>query len=349
MVSEIVAEVNNPWQIDMFQIETIEYLFALLALLPLTALFIGIIYWKSWIRHKLGDARLVNQLLKDYSPGLFSTKIILILIAITIGILAAANIQKPIKLTSETGTGVDVMILLDVSKSMLSQDARPSRLDKAKQFLNTLLPKLENNRVGLIVFAGEAYLQMPLTPDINAARMFIANAAPDAVPVQGTVVGDALALANASLDVKENKFKTAVLITDGEDNDETAEDIARQLNGKGLFVHTIGIGSVEGANIFENGSVEPKKDLDGNIVVSKLNESLLQKVATATNGSYQRLDDVEASAASLAARINAMEKKGFTTAGKLTYNSFFPILIALALILLVLEVFIPERRKPQSA
>jgi Ca-activated chloride channel family protein len=328
----------------LLQFETIQFLFALIALLPFTALFIGLLYWKRWIWSRLGNKRLVDQLLKGYSSTLFKTKIILVLVAITLGIFAAANLRKPGESAKVSGAGVDVMILLDVSKSMLSRDASPSRLDKAKQFINSLLPKLENNRVGLILFAGQSYLQMPLTPDLAAARMFVTNASPDAVPVQGTVFSDALALANNSLNVKEKKFKTAILLTDGEDNDENAEEAARQLYEKGVVVHCIGIGSPEGSNIIEPGSDEPKKDVDGNIIVSRLNESLLQKISSATKGSYHRLDNVNESANSIAARVNAMEKKGFISGGSIDYINYFPLLIAVAVLLLVMEVFIPERK-----
>jgi Ca-activated chloride channel family protein len=328
----------------LIQFETIQFLFALIAVLPLIALFIGLLYWKKWIRNKLGDKRLVDQLLRNYSPVLFNTKIIFILIAITLGIFAAANIRRPAKAEATKGSGVDVMVMLDVSKSMLSQDAKPSRLDKAKQFINNLLPKLENNRVGLILFAGQAYLQMPLTPDLAAAKMFVANASADAVPVQGTVFSEALSLANNSLDVNEKKYKTAVLITDGEDNDEAAEASAKKLLESGVVVHAVGIGSPEGSHIIEPGTDEPKKDLDGNIIVSKLNESLLQQISSATKGTYHRLENVNATSAALADEINAMEKKGFTAGSSIDYINYFPVLIALALFLLVAEIFIPERK-----
>lgn len=328
----------------LLQFETIQFLFVFIAVLVLLALFIGLIYWKRWVRRKLGDERLVRQLLRNYSSTLFKTKIILVLVAISLSIIALANLRSPSQPEKGQASGVDVMIMLDVSKSMLSQDARPTRLDKAKQFINQLLPRLENNRVGLILFAGQAYLQMPLTPDFAAARMFVSNATPDAVPVQGTVIGDAMALANASLDVKQKKYKTAILITDGEDNDETALETARRLAEAGVVVHTIGIGSPEGSHIIEPGSSEPKKDIEGNVVVSRLNEELLQKIAAATKGSYQRLETAEPSAAALAATIGGMETRGIAFVGSMQYTNYFPWFIGLAVLLLLLEIFIPERK-----
>ncbi len=312
--------------------------------MPLIALFIGLLYWKKWIREKLGDKRLVDQLLKNYSSRLFKTRIILILIAITLGILAAVNIRTPEQSSITKGSGVDVMIMLDVSKSMLSQDAKPTRLDKAKQLINNLLPSLQNNRVGLILFAGQAYLQMPLTPDVAAAKMFVANASSDFIPVQGTVLSEALKLANTSLDVKEKKYKTAILITDGEDNDEAAEETAKELFNDGVVVHAVGIGSPEGSNIIEPGSDEPKKDMDGNIIVSRLNENLLQKISSTTKGSYHRLENVNESTKLIASQVNSMEAKGFSAGGNVDYFNYFPLLIALTLLLLIAEIFIPERK-----
>jgi len=268
----------------------------------------------------------------------------LVLVAITLGILALANLRKPVQTANTGANGVDVMVVLDVSKSMLSQDAKPSRLDKAKQFINQLLPQLENNRVGLILFAGQAHLQMPLTPDIAAAKMFVSNAATDAVSLQGTLFSEALALTNNALDVKEKKFKTAVLITDGEDNDDQSEEAIRSLNENGVVVHTVGIGSPGGSYIIEPGTNEPKKDAEGNVVVSKLNEKLLQQISSVTKGTYHRLDDVSATAASIAQQINGMEKKGINTAGKLEYYNYFPLLLAILVVLLLLEPFIPERK-----
>lgn len=328
----------------LLQFETIQFLFAFIAVLVLLALFIGLIYWKRWVRRKLGDERLVKQLLRNYSPGLFRTRIILVLVAISLTILALANLRKPSQPEKSSASGIDIMIMLDVSKSMLSQDARPTRLDKAKQFINQLLPRLENNRVGLILFAGQAYLQMPLTPDFAAARMFVSNATPDAVPVQGTVISDAMSLANVSMDVKQKKYKTAILITDGEDNDEAAPETAKRLAEAGVVVHTIGIGSPEGSHIIEPGSSEPKKDIEGNIIVSRLNEQLLQDIASSTKGSYQRLEQADASAAVLSAAIGEMETKGIAFVGSMQYTNYFPWFIAFAVLLLLLEIFIPERK-----
>lgn len=327
------------------QFEYIQFLFGLLLLIPLVTMFIGVLIWKKTTGKSFGDERLVSRLTAGYSSKLYKLKIILSIAGLTLCIISLANLRKPKEGEKTAGYGVDVMIMIDVSKSMLSQDIRPSRLDKAKQFINTLLSNLQNNRVGLILFAGQPYLQMPLTPDVSAARMFVANASPDAVPVQGTIFSEALALCNKSMNVKEQKYKAAVLISDGEDQDENAEEVAKQLYEKGVVVHTVGIGSPEGSYIIEPGSEEPKKDIEGNIIISKLNETLLQKISASTKGSYNRLEDVNQTAAIIASHINNMEKKGFEAGGEIEYELYFPFILGFAVLLLIAENFIPERKR----
>ena len=180
--------------------------------------------------------------------------------------------------------GVDVMLVLDVSKSMLARDIKPSRLERAKQFLLRLVDQLPNDRIGLVLFAGRAYLQMPLTTDHGAAHMYIQEASPDAVPTQGTVIADALRMANAAFNSKERKYKSIVLVSDGEDHDPDAAKVAKQLAQDGVLINTVGIGSPEGSPIEDPVTGELKKDQEGHTVISKLNEAELQQLATATNG-----------------------------------------------------------------
>ena len=251
----------------MIEFENIEFLSGLFILIPLVLLFFYVIKWKQSAKKKLGDARLVDLLSKDYSPQRYRFKIIIVLFAIGLGIIAMCNLRKPLQIKGSKANGIDVMVALDVSKSMLSQDEKPSRLDKAKQFINQLTDKLENNRVGLIVFAGQAYLQMPLTADATATKMFVGNASPDFIAVQGTNLSAALQLADASLDTKEKKYKTVILITDGEDHEDKAIDVAKELADHGTVLHTIGVGSAEGSPITEPGTNEYKRDENGQTII----------------------------------------------------------------------------------
>ena len=329
----------------MIEFENIEFLSGLFILIPLVLLFFYVIKWKQSAKKKLGDARLVDLLSKDYSPQRYRFKIIIVLFAIGIGIIAMCNLRKPLQIKGSKANGIDVMVALDVSKSMLSQDEKPSRLDKAKQFINQLTDKLENNRVGLIVFAGQAYLQMPLTADATATKMFVGNASPDFIAVQGTNLSAALQLADASLDTKEKKYKTVILITDGEDHEDKAIDVAKELADHGTVLHTIGVGSAEGSPITEPGTNEYKRDENGQTIISKLNEDLLKQLAQTTNGTYHALDNTSTVSDALVTELNGMEKKAISSAGGyVEYQSFYPYFLAITVLLLIAEVFVSERK-----
>jgi Ca-activated chloride channel family protein len=329
----------------MLQLEHTEYLWGLLVLLPLALLFYANLHWKAKKKQQLGNAVLISQLTTNYSSKKFNLKIICILIAIIAIIVAATNPRKPDKNNSTATNGIDVMIALDVSKSMLSQDEKPTRLDKAKQFIYQLSQNLQNNNIGLIVFAGEAFLQMPLTSDMAAAKIFISNASPDLVNLQGTVVSDALYLCDASLNTKEKKSKAVVLITDGEDHDAKALDAAKKLTEHGAAVYTIGVGSIQGSPILDAVTNEYKRDRDGQTIITKLNETLLKDLAKATNGSYNILDNTATVAATLANELNSLEKKPISSSGgNINYQSFYMYLLAFALVLLSIEFFMSERK-----
>jgi Ca-activated chloride channel family protein len=240
--------------------------------------------------------------------------------------------------------GVDVMLVLDVSKSMLARDIKPSRLERAKQLLLRLTEQLTNDRVGLILFAGRAYLQMPLTTDHSAARMYIQSAGPDVVPTQGTVIGDALKMANDAFNSKERKYKSIVLISDGEDHDPEALKIAQTLKNSGVMINTVGIGSPEGSPIVDPATNELKKDEQGQTVISKLNEAELQQLSDVTNGRYIRLDNLDDALITMTQQLDSAEKKALTDAEFIDYKSYFQWFLGVALLLLVAELFWPERR-----
>lgn len=329
----------------MPQFEYIEFLFGLLALLPLSLLFIFVLRWKKKTKKALGDERLINQLTSNYSAKKYRLKIIVVLVAIALTIVAAANLRKPKNTAGTKGNGIDIIFALDVSKSMLSEDEKPNRLAKAQQLINELTERLDGNRIGFVVFAGKAYLQMPLTSDVSAAKMFVSNASPDLVNVQGTVFSDALDLCDASLDTKEKKSKAIVLITDGEDHDEKAEESAKKLAEHGTVLYTVGVGSAEGTPIIEPGTNEYKRDANGQTIITKLNDQLLKKLASDAGGNYYALNNTNTVATALTNDLNTLEKKPISNAGGfIEYQSFYPYFLALAVLLLVIEVFISERK-----
>jgi Ca-activated chloride channel homolog len=334
----------------MPQFQNTSFLLGLSVLLPLVVLFIYVLRWKQKVKQQLGDERLIAQLTKNFATKKYNTKIVLVLLAIGLGIIALANLRNEITTNGSQSTGIDVMIALDVSKSMLSQDEKPTRLDKAKLFINQLTEQLNNNRVGLVVFAGQAYLQMPLTPDATATKMFVSNASPDLVSLQGTNISDALRLCDGSLDTKEKKSKAVVLITDGEDQDDKAIESVQQLADHGTTLYTIGVGSVQGSPILDPTTNEYKRDENGQTVISKLNSNLLNDLATKGNGSYQLLNSTTTNASNLVSQLNKLEKKPISNAGgTIEYQSYYPIFLAIAIVLLLVEVFIPERRKIKLA
>ena len=329
----------------MFQFQNIEFLIGLFILIPLVLLFVYVIKWKQKVKQQLGDTRLVDKLINDYSPQKYQLKISIALIALTLSIISAANLRKPIPGKGSVANGIDVMIALDVSKSMLSQDEKPSRLGKAKLLINQLTDKLENNRVGLIVFAGQANLQMPLTADAVATKMFVNDASPELVSVQGTNISDAMRLCDVSLDTKEKKYKAVILITDGEDQDENALTTVKDLADHGTIIHTIGVGSAEGSTIMEPGTNEYKKDANGQTVISRLNEKLLQDLAKTGNGTYHPLKNTITVADELVAELNGMEKKSISNAGGfIEYQSYYVYFLMIAVLLLIAEFFITEKK-----
>ncbi len=333
----------------MLSFENITYLSALAVLLPLAGIFILAIRRKAKIKKELGDIELVEGLTRNYSSRLYNFKFFLILLALTAGILAAANLHKPAAGSSEKRAGIDIMIALDVSKSMLSEDVKPSRLELARQLVNLLMNQLGDNRIGLVLFAGRAYLQMPLTSDISAAKMYIDNASPDAVPVQGTVIGDALELCDNSLDTREKKYKAVILISDGEDHDPKSAAEVRQLYDHGVVVYTVGIGTAQGSPIIEPGTNVYKTDANGQTIISKLNEKELEDIAQGTGGQYFHLENSFTTAGELTTALGGMDKKVFAAGfGERQYESFFPFFIAFALLLLVAEIFIPETKKEKT-
>jgi Ca-activated chloride channel homolog len=315
-------------------------------LIPLLILlFYRLIGWKKKLVKKIGDPSLVSQLVKSFSPRNFTTKFILVCIAVLLLVVGLANLRAKGSAENISRQGVDVMIVLDVSKSMLAQDVKPSRLDKAKQLLYRLVDRLQNDRVGLILFAGRSYMQMPLTTDHSAAKLYISEAGPNAVPTQGTVFAEALAMANNSFNRNEHKYKAVVLISDGEDHDPDAAKIAKQMADDGVMVNTVGIGSAEGSIIIDPDTKEPKKDDKGNTVISKLNEQELSSISDLTNGIYIHLDNLEDATLTLSQRLDSIEKRALSDSEFINYKNYFPWFIGLAAVLLILELFIPERKR----
>jgi Ca-activated chloride channel family protein len=280
----------------------------------------------------------------DIHPRAFASNSFLVLLGFVLTAMGVSNLQSPTEVELINRQGIDVMIVLDVSKSMMAQDIQPNRLERAKQLAGKLVDKLSNDRVGLVLFAGRSYLQMPLTTDHSAAKMYINTASTNSVPTQGTVIGEALALANSTFEEKQKKFKAIILITDGEDHDETAIQVAKKMAEEGVLLHTIGVGSSSGTQFTDPETGELKRDNMGNTVMTRLNEKELIDLAQIGNGDYQMLLDTETAVSKILAQINAMEKRTITDNSQLNYRSFFQWFIAGAILLLMAELIISERK-----
>ena len=304
-------------------------LLILLVIIPV----VSIMYWyarkkkKNSLR-KIGDPELIAQLLEQYNSRSFIKKFLLVTIAMLLLILALANLRLPSGSEKINRNGIDVMIALDVSKSMLAEDIKPTRLDRSKQMLSRLIDRLGNNRIGIVIFAGKAYLQMPLTGDLAAAKMYLSSATTESVPTQGTVISDALKMCFASFNAKEKKYKAVVLISDGEDHDENAVDVAQQMAQEGVVVYTVGIGSPGGAPITDLATGQMKTDAEGNTVISKLNEDELRSVAKKGNGSYQLYTNTEEVVARLTAQLSTMDQRTVTEDSLVNYQNYLLMLIS---------------------
>ena len=327
-----------------FNFQHTNYLIALAAIPLLLILYFFVLSWKKRTIKKIGDANLVAEMIKNHSPQKFALKFVLILAAFTLGVFALANLRSPKGMEQVNRNGIDVMIALDVSKSMLAQDVKPNRLERAKQALGKLIDKLNNDRVGIVVFAGRAYLQMPLTGDHGAAKMYLSSASTDIVPTQGTVISDALKMCYSSFNTKEKKYKVVILISDGEDHDEGALKIAKQMTEDGIVINTVGIGSPQGSTIIDELTNQEKKDVNGNTVITRLNEEELKSIAEKGNGSYQRFTNTDELVTQLDAQLASMDQRTVTENSLVNYKYFFPYFLMLVLILMIAELFISERK-----
>jgi Ca-activated chloride channel homolog len=324
-----------------------EYLNALYLIALFIIIFIFMMRWRKKAMNHFGELSLIQKLFPDYSRARIIYKFILVLLAYIFVIIGIADPQIGSKLEEVKRQGVDIMIALDVSNSMKAEDIRPNRLERAKQAISKLINKLQNDRIGIIVFAGKAYTQLPITTDYGAAKLFLSTIDSDIIPTQGTAIGDAIDLAVEAFPKDEMKNKAVVVITDGENHEDDAISAARHADSAGVIVHTIGMGSPSGGPIpvYYNGAqVDYKKDNAGNVVVTKLDESLLQQIAAAGNGVFVRASNSEDGLREILNQINKMQKKNYGSKLYTDYEDRFQYFLGIALILLLLELLLSERK-----
>ena len=331
----------------MYRFAHPEYLYALIIIPVILLLFLLMQAWKKRVRRKIGEQVLMDKLSSGYSTSKPILKIVLALLGLTFLIIACANPQLGTRLEEVKREGVDIIIALDVSNSMKAEDIRPNRLERSKQAISRLIDKLQNDRIGMIVFAGKAYVQLPITTDYAAAKLFLSAIETDLVPTQGTCIGCAIDLAEESFVGNENKHKALVIITDGENHEEDAVESAKKANEKGIIIHTIGMGSIDGAPIplYSNGrQIDFQKDNNGSTVITKLESLTLQQIAAEGKGVFVRATNSDDGLSTILGQINKMEKKSFGTKQFTGFEDRFQYFLAAGLFLLLLEFSISERR-----
>ncbi|GAB4295845.1 MAG: VWA domain-containing protein [Ignavibacteriaceae bacterium] len=331
----------------MFRFAHPEYLYALY----LVPLFI-ILFWFTYKRRKILIKRFVSEslqdvLLPDFSRMKTVLKFILYLGAIVLIILAAANPQVGTKMKEVKQSGIDVYIALDVSNSMRAEDLKPNRLEMAKLQISNLIKKLRGDRIGLIVFAGKAYIQFPLTIDYSAANLFLSAVDFTTVPQQGTAIASAINLATQSFDTSATE-KVIIIITDGEDHEGDVVKAVKNAKEKGIKIFTIGLGSPDGAPIpvynARGEQVDYKRDRNGEVVLTKLNEEILISIASEGNGKYFRGNNFEDHLDKIYTNLSELEKTEFGVKKITDYEDRFYYLLIPALLLLITEFLLSERK-----
>jgi Ca-activated chloride channel family protein len=258
-----------------------------------------------------------------------------------------ANPQIGTKYEEVKREGFELMICLDVSNSMLAEDLTPNRLERAKQAISRLVDRLKNDKIGIVVFAGEAYIQLPMTVDHSAAKLFLRSIDTDIVSTQGTAIGKAVELAMSSFSTNSKANKSIIVITDGENHEDDALKQAAAAVEQGIKVHTIGIGSLDGTPIpmYKRGQMLGyRKDREGNTVVTKLNETMLQQIAASGEGTYVRANNSRTGLNALMDELEGMEREEFDSKMFTSYEDRFQYFIAVALLLLLIEVLLPSRK-----
>lgn len=333
----------------MFRFANPQYLW-LLTLIPLfVVLFAGVAAQRRRRLARFGNPDTLAELMPEVSNGRVVLKFILFCGAVALVVLAAARPQFGSKLREEKARGVEMMLVVDVSNSMLAEDFEPNRLERTKYAINKLFDGLKQDRVGLIVFAGEPRVQLPITSDYRMAKAFARRIDPSQVSVQGTAIGKALeqALLSFSGETDEKRSRAIILITDGENHDDDAVAVAKRAAEQGIRIYTIGIGTPEGAPIEIDG--EFIRDEQGEMVVSKLNEEMLAQIADLTGGAYVRATKQDIGLDEIVRSINEMEQSELSTVRFEEFNEQYQYLLIAALVLLVAEFFLLARRNPLLA
>ncbi|MDR2824048.1 MAG: VWA domain-containing protein [Prevotellaceae bacterium] len=329
----------------MFRFEHREILFLLIIIPVLLGIFIYFQNQRKRNLKRLGNSELIAQLMPNISFRRPMVKTVLLLVAVFFIIVALAQPQFGKHKTTGTRRGIEVMIALDVSNSMMAQDVAPNRLEKAKLIVSQLVDKMIDDKIGLIVFAGDAYVQLPITADYVSAKMFLQSISPEMVARQGTSIGTAIDLSIKSFGENKNKVGRAIVaITDGENHEDDAVAAAKLAQQNDIQVDMIGIGSPEGVPIPIPGTMSFRKDRQGNVVVSKLNEQMCQQIAAMGGGIYVRADNTNSAQRIISRQLDEIGKGTIETTTDTDFNEQFQSFALIALLLLIIDVAVFSRK-----
>jgi len=328
----------------MFRFEHPGYLYLLFLLPVFLALFLYAVYIKKRNLKRFGDWKIIHVLMPDASLKKQYLKFGILFTALALFIFVIAGPQFGSKLETVKKQGIEVVICLDVSNSMLSTDISPSRLDRAKMMLSRLIDDLNNDKIGLIVFAGDAFVQIPITSDYVSAKMFLSSINPALVPVQGTAIGAAINMALKSFTPDEKTEKAIILITDGENHEDDAIGAAKAAAGKNIQVNVLGVGSEQGAPIPIPGTNGYQRDKEGNMIITKLNEQMCRDIAIAGNGLYARTDNTNNALRTLQKELDKLGKSEVENKVYTSYDEKYYIPAWILLFILVIEFFILDRK-----
>ena len=321
-----------------------KYLYLLL-LVPLIPLLYGLLRWlRSRRVQAFGDPALVEALMPSRSRSKGWVRVSLLSLALAFFILGLARPQTGAKLSEHRARGAEIIVALDVSNSMLAQDYSPNRLERAKLSIARLTEKLQDDRIGLVLFAGTSFVQLPVTTDYVSAKMFLGNIDTGSIPVQGTAIGDAIRLSIKSFSAQSEKSRVIIVISDGENHEDDPVEAAAQAAELGIKVYTIGAGSAEGQPIPQPDGSGLLRDKDGEIVVTKLDEATLRAVAKAGGGAYIHAGGEEFGLNPIVDDIRRMEEEEFGSVVFEEYDEQYMYFLAVALLLLVIEMLIGERK-----
>lgn len=329
----------------MFKFEDPQYLWLLWAV-PLLAL---IRYYGLWHRRKkfkrLGDKQLIQSLMPNASSVRPTVKFWLIEAAVALMVVMIARPQMGSKISNDKRNGIETIIAIDISNSMLARDVAPSRLDKCKMMVENIVDNFTNDKIGLVVFAGDAYVQLPITSDYVSAKMFLQNIDPSLISTQGTDMARAINLAASSFTQQQGVGRAIILITDGEDHEGGAEEAAKAARKKGINVFILGIGSAKGAPIPLGGG-DYMKDESGNVVITALNENMCRQVAQAGSGTYIHVDNSSDAQEKLNNELSKLQKGETQSVVYSEYAEQFQAFCIIIILLLIAEICLLEVKNP---